>query len=53
MFERLHCIFWFKINMVHAYLALHRGDKLLAAEYECDAMRYESELKRLEILKCQ
>jgi hypothetical protein len=37
--------------MVHAYLAFHRGDKLLAAEYENDAMRYESELHRLEILK--
>ena len=51
MLNKIHCLFWFKINMVHAYLAFHRGDKLLAAEYENDAMRYESELHRLEILK--
>lgn len=41
----------FRIQMVNAYLALHRGDKILAAEYENDAMRYESELQRMDVLK--
>jgi hypothetical protein len=51
MLAKLHCIFWFKMNMIHAYLAWHRGERILAAEYENEAMRYESELHRMEILK--
>ena len=51
MLNKLHCHFWYKMNMIHAYLAWHRGDRILAAEYEADAMRYESELQRMEVLK--
>jgi hypothetical protein len=49
MLNKLHCHFWFRINMVHAYLAYHRGDKIACAEYENEANRYESELIRMEV----
>lgn len=51
MLNKFHCHFWFRIQMVNAYLAYHRGDRIAAAEYENDAMRYESELQRMEVLK--
>lgn len=50
MLAKLHCHFWFRIQMVNAYLAYQRGDRILSAEYENDARRYESELHRMEVL---
>lgn len=50
MLNKLHLRIWFKISCVHAYLAYHRGDMVLCAEYENEANRYESELQRLEII---
>ena len=50
MLHKLHLRIWAHINMVNAYLAQERGDYLLKAEYENEAIRYRSELRRLEIL---
>lgn len=50
MFKKLHLTVWFKYYMIQAYLAWHRDERVLSAEYENEAMRYESELRRLEIL---
>jgi len=51
MLNELYLLLMFKLQMVNAYLAWHRGDRLNAAEFENDARCYESELHRLEILK--
>ena len=51
MLNKLYLHIMFKMQMIEAYLAYHRGEMLLCAEYENDALRYESELQRLEILK--
>jgi hypothetical protein len=50
MWYRLYLRVWAHINMVNAYLAQERGEYLLKAEYENEAIRYRSELRRLEIL---
>ena len=50
MLHKLHLRIWFSINMMNAYLAYHRGEMVLCAEYENEANRYESELQRLEVL---
>lgn len=50
MLNKLHLRIWFSINMMYAYLAYHRGEMVLCAEYENEANRYESELQRLEVL---
>ena len=51
MLHRLYNTIWFKIEMVLAYLAYHRGEKLLAGEHECNAMEYERRLRYLELNK--
>jgi len=51
MLTKLYLRFWAHVQMVNAYLAQERGDHVAKAEYENDAMRYQSELQRLEILK--
>lgn len=49
-FYKFHCHLWFRLQMMEAYLAYHRGEYILAAELENDARRYESELRRLNVL---
>jgi hypothetical protein len=51
LFNRIHLTLWFKYFMVQAYLAYHRGEMVLCAEYENEANRYESELQRLTFLE--
>ena len=50
MLNKLYLHIWIRICFVQAYLALQRGDKIEAAEWENQMVRYESELQRLEVL---
>lgn len=50
MLNKLHYWFWVRVCYVNAYLALQRGDKIEAAEWESDMHRYEREQERLEVL---
>jgi hypothetical protein len=47
--RRLMLKVWVRIHFANAYLAYHRGEKLLAAEHENAMYRYEGELARLEL----
>lgn len=49
--HKIHLHLWYKLHMIEAYLAFHRGEMLLCAEYENMANRCESELQRMRILK--
>lgn len=49
-FEKLHCRIWAAVQMVNAYLAWHRGEKVVAADFENDANRYVNQLRKLELL---
>ena len=51
MWNKLYLRLWAHIQMVNAYLAQERGDYLAKAEFENEARRYTSELRRQEILK--
>ena len=40
-----HCYFWAAMHFAHAYLAWHRGEKVLCAEHEQQMRDYEHKLK--------
>lgn len=53
MLRKVYLNIMFRIQMVEAYLAFHRGEYIAAAEYENQARQYESEMQRLEVLSCR
>lgn len=50
-FDRLHHNIWYRVCMVNAYLAYHRGDKYECANYENEARKHERALQLLAFQK--
>lgn len=48
-FHYLHARIWYSIEMALAYLAYHRGEKVLAGHHEANAQEYERRLRVMEI----
>ncbi len=48
MFAKLHHNLWYRIHMVQAYLAYHRGEKYECANLENEARKHERALQLIE-----
>ena len=48
-FELFHCWFWAALHWAHAYLAWHRGEKVVCAEHENQMREYERQMIVLKL----